>query len=107
MKLVPKPRFQFRPRRAKPSSDAPKESGCGTEVSVVQEAIGWQFGSRRQADDLVEGKGSVPGGASGLQIREGPPAGPWWVRLPVSSASSLFVHVLRRSPAFRHHGTTC
>jgi hypothetical protein len=28
----------------------------------------------------------VPGGASGLQIREGPRAGPWWVRLPLSSA---------------------
>src|SRR5262249_17088361 len=33
------------------------------------------------------GKRSVPGGASGLQIREGPRAGPWWVRLPLSSAS--------------------
>ena len=29
----------------------------------------------------------VPGGASGLQIREGPRAGPWWVRLPLSSAT--------------------
>ena len=28
----------------------------------------------------------VPGGASGLQIREGPRAGLWWVRLPLSSA---------------------
>src|SRR5690606_12790088 len=28
----------------------------------------------------------APGGASGLQIREGPRAGPWWVRLPFSSA---------------------
>ena len=32
-------------------------------------------------------KRSVPGGASGLQIREGPRAGPWWVRLPLSSAT--------------------
>ena len=32
-------------------------------------------------------KRSVPGGASGLQIREGPRAGPWWVRTP-----SLFRH---------------
>ncbi len=35
----------------------------------------------------------VPGGASGLQIREGPRDGPWWVRLPLSSAS-----VTRRPP---------
>ena len=32
------------------------------------------------------GKRIVPGGASGLQIREGPRAGLWWVRLPLSSA---------------------
>ena len=30
----------------------------------------------------------VPGGASGLQIREGSRDGPWWVQLPLSSASS-------------------
>lgn len=28
----------------------------------------------------------VPGGAARLQIWEGPRAGPWWVRLPLSSA---------------------
>jgi hypothetical protein len=28
----------------------------------------------------------VPGGTSGLQIRVGPSDGPWWVRLPSSSA---------------------
>src|SRR5262249_40883041 len=32
-------------------------------------------------------KRSVPGGASGLQIRERPRAGLWWVRLPLSSAT--------------------
>jgi hypothetical protein len=35
----------------------------------------------------VPRKRSVPGGASGLQIREGPRGGLWWVRLPFSSAS--------------------
>src|ERR1039458_7493420 len=32
---------------------------------------------------------SVPGGTSGLQIREGPRGGPWWVRLPLSSATFM------------------
>jgi hypothetical protein len=36
-------------------------------------------------------KGSVPGGASGLQIREGLQAGPWWVQLPLSSATASFL----------------
>ena len=40
----------------------------------------------------------VPGGASGLQIREGPRAGPWWVRLPLSSATD---RERRMKPAFR------
>ena len=30
----------------------------------------------------------VPGGAAGLQNRQGSPCGPWWVRLPLSSALS-------------------
>jgi hypothetical protein len=34
------------------------------------------------------GRDAFPGGASGLQIREGPPGGPWWVRLPLSFAIS-------------------
>ena len=44
-------------------------------------------------------KGSVPGGASGLQIRVGLQAGPWWVRLPLSSAEAFFAadRRLRRS----------
>ena len=41
--------------------------------------------NRRKHDSW---KRIVPGGASGLQIREGPRAGPWWVRLPFSSATS-------------------
>lgn len=32
----------------------------------------------------------MPGGMSGLQIREGPIDGLWWVRLPFSSAIRLF-----------------
>ncbi len=32
----------------------------------------------------------MPGGMSGLQIREGPIDGLWWVRLPFSSANRLF-----------------
>ena len=32
------------------------------------------------------GREAFPGGASGLQIRVGPPGGPWWVRLPFPSA---------------------
>ena len=31
----------------------------------------------------------MPGGMSGLQIREGPIDGLWWVRLPFSSAKRL------------------
>ena len=34
-----------------------------------------------------EWKRIVPGGAFGLQIRKGQRAGPWWVRLPLSSAT--------------------
>jgi len=42
---------------------------------------------RRDARDVFEqGGGSSPGGASGLQNRVGPQAGPGWVRLPLSSA---------------------
>ena len=43
---------------------------------------------RRAAPDNSDfRKRIVPGGASGLQIREGPRAGPWWVQLPLSSAT--------------------
>ena len=47
---------------------------------------------RRPADEQIAPtievrKRIVPGGASGLQIREGPRDGPWWVRTP-----SLFRH---------------
>src|SRR5205085_3766449 len=38
-------------------------------------------------DEIEFGKRGVPGGAAGLQIREGPRAGSWWVRLPLSSAT--------------------
>ncbi len=31
----------------------------------------------------------MPGGMSGLQIREGPIDGLWWVRLPFSSANRI------------------
>lgn len=34
-------------------------------------------------------KGCMPGGMSGLQIREGPIDGLWWVRLPFSSANGI------------------
>ena len=53
---------------------------------------------RGRADGLR--KRIVPGGASGLQIREGPQDGLWWVRLPLSSATPS-AHVsqsARRSP---------
>ena len=43
--------------------------------------------SARRARRRAVRKRSVPGGASGLQIREGPSAGLWWVRLPLSSAT--------------------
>ena len=39
------------------------------------------------AATVEQWKGIVPGGASGLQIREGPRAGLWWVQLPLSSAN--------------------
>src|SRR5690606_11798397 len=32
-------------------------------------------------------KGFVPGGAAGLQLRWGSPGDPWWVRLPLLSAT--------------------
>ena len=44
-------------------------------------------GMKRRAAKAQFWKKIVPGGASGLQIREGPRAGPWWVQLPLSSAT--------------------
>ena len=46
---------------------------------------------RAAGHDAAMGSGnkrrrSSPGGAAGLQNRQGPPSGPWWVRLPLSSA---------------------
>ena len=52
---------------------------------------GWSYSERRSVSvskQAQAGKRSVPGGASGLQIRERPRAGLWWVRLPLSSAKS-------------------
>ena len=43
--------------------------------------------AKRIEESSSSGRRIVPGGASGLQIREGPRAGPWWVRLPLSSAT--------------------
>src|SRR5262249_46563467 len=57
------------PHEQAAARSVPRIRGCGIP--------GW-FGSRKRI---------VPGGASGLQIREGPRAGPWWVRLPFSSAT--------------------
>jgi hypothetical protein len=37
-------------------------------------------------DAGLKRRGNVPGGASGLQIREGLFDGFWWVRLPFPSA---------------------
>lgn len=41
----------------------------------------------------------MPGGMSGLQIREGPIDGLWWVRLPFSSANTFKIiafEIIRR-----------
>ncbi len=43
----------------------------------------------RRAKSDIQGRGSSPGGASGLQNRVGPLRGPGWVRLPPSSAIAL------------------
>src|SRR6266446_4042222 len=55
---------------------------------------------------VPDGGEASPVGRPDFKSGKGPLAGPWWVRLPLSSASSLFVHVRRCSPAFRRVATT-
>ena len=53
---------------------------------------------RRAGAEPTIWKRIVPGGASGLQIREGPRAGLWWVRLPLSSANHAQAAMTPRLP---------
>src|ERR1019366_86944 len=70
-------------RRSAPAQPAPARPLFGRAGRGFERAKFW----RR----------SVPGGASGLQIREGPRAGPWWVRLPLSSARMFTATIGRRA----------
>ena len=74
------------------NSSTATASRCGAATCAASTSIGWIcFGARRIASGAHRRqyfrKRIVPGGASGLQIREGPRAGPWWVQLPLSSAT--------------------
>ena len=52
---------------------------CGASTSTARSVSPcWRVDQRGK---IRFRKRSVPGGASGLQIREGPRDGPWWVRL--------------------------
>ena len=91
-RAVPRPARQ-RPQGRNPDSGilrSPRRDAAPRRSAPHQQASARSVSPRRQSRTSGARrvrKRSVPGGASGLQIREGPRAGPWWVRLPLSSAT--------------------